>query len=100
RARERRDRRGSAGFEQLLRPVERIVPLERLEPSVLALDQRILDPVLRVQVSEGESALVAEPALVDLGVVAGENPLHLPLARRRADVAADRAEAADGRGAL
>ena len=42
-----------------------------------------------------EAALVAEPALVDLRVVAGEDPLHLPLAGRRGDVAADRAEAAD-----
>ena len=49
---------------------------------------------------EGEAALVAEPALVDLGVVAREDPLDLALARRRADVAADRAEPADRRDVL
>ena len=52
------------------------------------------------QVREREAALVAEPALVDLGVVAREDPLDLPLARRRADVAADGAEPADGRHVL
>ena len=43
-----------------------------------------------------EAALVAEPAAVDLGVVAGEDPLDLPLADRRRRVAADRAAGADG----
>src|SRR5262245_16009870 len=43
----------------------------------------------------GEASLVAQPALVDLRMVAGEDPLHLSLARRHVDVAADRAEAAD-----
>ena len=52
------------------------------------------------EVREGEAALVAEPALVDLGVVAREDALDLALARRRADVAADRAEAADRRHVL
>src|ERR1700748_2170821 len=45
---------------------------------------------------ELEAAVIAEPALVDLGVVAREDALDLALARRGADVAADRAEAADG----
>ena len=68
--------------------------------SRAGLAQRVLDPVVGVEVREGEAALVAEPALVDLGVVAREDPLDLALARRRADVAADRAEAADGRHVL
>src|SRR3954469_14814188 len=41
-----------------------------------------------------EAALVAEPAAVDLGMVAGEDPLDLPLPHRRVDVAADGAEPA------
>src|SRR5580765_4778136 len=49
---------------------------------------------------EAETALVAEPALVDVRVVPGADPLHLALARRRLDVAADRAQAADGRDVL
>src|SRR5580765_4706167 len=100
RARERGDRSGAARLEHRLRAVERLVPFERLEAPVPALDERILDPVRRVQMPEGEAALVAEPALVDLGMVTREDPLHLPLASRHADVAADRAEAADGRSVL
>src|SRR5262249_12747420 len=48
----------------------------------------------RVQVREAETALVAEPTLVDLRVVAGEDPLDLALAGGGGDVAADGAEAA------
>jgi hypothetical protein len=51
-------------------------------------------------VREAEAPLVAEPALVDLGVVAGENPLDFALALVDVDVAADRAEAADARHGL
>src|SRR5206468_205337 len=54
-----------------------------------------LHAVARVQLRVGEAALVAEPALVDLGVVAGEDALDLSLAGGGGDVAADRAEAAD-----
>ncbi len=46
---------------------------------------------------EAEAALVAEPALVDLGVVAREDPLDLALAYGRVRVAADGTHAADGR---
>ena len=67
-----------------------------LEAAAAHALERVDDPVVRVEVREGEAALVAQPALVDLGVVAREDPLDLALARRRADVAADRAEAADG----
>src|SRR5882672_12729940 len=49
---------------------------------------------------EREAALVAQPPLVDLWVVAGEDALDLALARRGADVAADRAEAAHRRHVL
>src|SRR5207253_10900293 len=40
--------------------------------------------------------LVAEPALVELRVIPRADPLDLSLARRRLDVAADGAKAADG----
>src|SRR3954453_7311637 len=48
----------------------------------------------------GEASLVAEPALVDVGMVAREDPFDLALARRDVDVAPDGAEAADARGVL
>src|SRR5580765_24763 len=47
-----------------------------------------------------EASLVAEPALVDLWMVAGEDPLHLPFTCRDVDVAADGAEAAHARDVL
>src|SRR5438128_2889576 len=47
-----------------------------------------------------EAPLVAEPAAVDLGVVAGEDALHLAFAGGRVDVAADGTQAADGRHVL
>src|SRR5256885_8678029 len=47
-----------------------------------------------------EATLVAEPPLVDLEVVARQDPLDFALACRRVDVAADGAEAADGRHVL
>src|SRR5205823_7704428 len=71
-----------------------------LEPALAGLAHRLLDPVRGVEVREPEAPLVAEPALVDLRVVAGEDPLDLALARRRGDVAADRAEPADRRHVL
>ena len=58
------------------------------------------DPVVGAQVSVGEAALVAQPAFVHLGVVSGEDPRHLALARRRPGVTPDRAEAADRRDVL
>src|SRR5439155_16760254 len=83
--------------QQLLGLVERVVPGEHVEAAAADASQRVGDPVPRAQVREGEAALVAEPALVDLGMVAGEDPLDLSLSRRRLDVAADGAHAADGR---
>ena len=50
--------------------VERIVPGERLERRCPARRPRVDDPVVGAQMGEAEAALVAEPALVDLGVVA------------------------------
>src|SRR5205823_12158542 len=76
---------------------ERLVPADRAQALAPRAQQRLPDPVARVRVRVREAALVAEPALVDLGMVARLDPLHLALARRDADVAADGAEAADGR---
>ena len=81
--------------QQPLGLVERSVPGELLEAALSDLAERVAHAVAGVEVREAEAALVAEPALVDLGMVAGEDPLDLPLARGRGDVAADRAEAAD-----
>ena len=82
--------------QQRLGAVERVVPGELAEAAAPHALERVDDPVAGVEVRVGEAALVAEPALVDLGVVAREDPLDLALARRRRDVAADGAEAADG----
>src|SRR6266550_8845289 len=48
----------------------------------------------------GETALVAEPTVVDLRMVPRQDPLDLALTCRRADVAADGAHPADGRDVL
>ncbi len=94
-ARERGDDRAARGAEHALGLVEGVLPGETLEGGS-RLPQWIPDPVACMQVLERETPLVAEPALVDLGVVAGEDPLDASFARGRADVAADRAKAADG----
>ena len=80
---ERRHDRRPGVAEEALGLVERVGPGERFEAARPGLAERILDPVGRVQVREREAALVAEPALVDLGMVAREDPLDLALARRR-----------------
>src|SRR5258705_6418581 len=47
-----------------------------------------------------ETALVAEPAVVDLGMIAGQDAFDLALTRRRVHVAADGAHSADRRDVL
>ena len=84
--------------QQALGLVQRVVPRDFLEPR--APYERLAHAILRVQMREREPPLVAEPALVDLGVIAREDALHLPFARRRGDVAAHRAHAADRRHVL
>ena len=96
-AREHRDDPPARLAQQPLGLVERLLPRHGLETAQADALQRLAEPVLGVQVRVREAALVADPALVDLGVVAGEDPLDLALAHRRVDVAADGAEAADGR---
>ena len=72
-ARERGHGRGAALAEQRLGAVERVVPRERLELPRAGLLERLDDAVARVEMVVGEAALVAQPALVDLGMVAGED---------------------------
>ena len=90
----------SARAQEPLRVVERVVPRDRLHAAPADAPERVDDPVVGVEVGEREPALVADPALVDLGVVARQDPLHLALARRHRDVAADRAVRADRRHVL
>ena len=54
----------------------------------------------RARCGIGEAALVAEPAAVDLGVVARQDPLDLALARRRATLQPTGQSAADRRDVL
>src|SRR5205085_12553628 len=81
--------------QQPLGVVEGVLPGNLLEPAEADAPQGLGDPVLGVEVREAEAALVAEPALVDLGVVAREDSLDLALALVDVDVAADRTQATD-----
>ncbi len=96
-AREHRDDAPARLAQQPLGLVDRLLPRNLLETAPAQALQRPREPVPGAQVRVREAALVADPALVDLRVVAGEDPLDLPLAHGRVDVAADRAEAADRR---
>jgi hypothetical protein len=66
---ERSHDRSPRAAEQLLGSVERGIPRDGLEPERTPL-QRLAYAVLGPEVRVGEAALVAEPAAVDLGVVA------------------------------
>ena len=92
------DRRAGAA-EEPLGAVERVVPRDRLQ-AVSAADERLEHAVVGGQVRVGEAALVADEPAVDLRVVPRLDPLHVSLARRRADVAAGRTEPAHGRDVL
>src|SRR4051794_40324524 len=75
---------------------------ERFLPTDLGpvLQPRPGDPLRRVKHLEAVAAAVAEPAVVDLGVVAGQHPFHLLVADGEADVALARADRADRAGVL
>ncbi len=83
--------------EALRRFADGLVVGDGLEAAPADPDQRLAQPVGRMQVIEREPALVAEPAVIHLGVVPGEDPRDVALAGRRPGVAPDRAEPADGR---
>ena len=70
-----------------------------LEPAAAA-DEALRDALVARQEAECVAALVAEPALVDLGVVAREHAHHVPLPDVDGRVAADGAEAAHARDLL
>ena len=74
---------------------DRLVPGDRAEAAVAGADHRPGDPLLGVEHLEGEAALVAEPAVVDLDVVAGEDAQHLLVADGEPHVALRWAERAD-----
>ena len=78
----------------------RAARLDRLRPARLPqaaafADLRRRDSLRRGQHLERVAALVAEPAVVDLVVVAGQHPLYLFVADREGDVALRRAQRAD-----
>ena len=84
-------------------PAGRRRPSRSRPPSSAALaapQPRAHDPLLGAEHLEAVAALVAEPAVVDLGVVARQHPLHLLVADGEADVALARAERADRAGLL
>ena len=72
-----------------------VVPLAGLETGQGA-DQRCRNALVTRLVAR-EAALVAEPALIDIGVIAREDSLDLAFAQRRPGVAARRAAGADRR---
>src|SRR6266508_104882 len=100
RSRERYDHRSLGLAETALPFVEGLFPGDRLEPAAANALERPADAVVGPQVLVGEAALVADPAGVDLGVVARQDARHLPLTCRRPHVAADGTKAADGRHVL
>ncbi len=75
-------------------PVERLGP-GRFRQRAAAADLRAERPVLAGEHLEAEAALVAEPAVVDVLVVAPEDAYDLLVADRELDVALARAESAD-----
>src|SRR4029450_13213393 len=76
-------------------PLDGLGPGDRAEAPVPGADHRAGDALGRIEHLEGEAALVAEPAVVDVGVVPGEHPQHVLVADREGDVALARAEGAD-----
>jgi hypothetical protein len=79
---------------------KRVIPGQGLVPAATREPAGVDDPVACTEVREPEPALVAEPALVDLGMVPRDDALDLSLASRGFDVAAHRAEPADRRHVL
>ena len=86
--------------EPLVRLLERALPRDRAQLAAVA-HERLGDPLRRMHHLVAEAALVAEPAVVDLGVVARHHAQHLGVvADGELDVALRRAERADRAGLL
>ena len=90
RARVRDHDRPSGLAEPALGLVDGLLPRDRLEAAPAHSEERRANPVGGAHVVEREAALVAEPAVVDLGMVPREDARRLPLPRRHPDVAARR----------
>src|SRR5690606_20592574 len=96
------DRRGLAAGagEAGDRRLERLRPRDRAERAAL-VEERLRDPLLRVDRLVAEAAAVAEPAVVDVLVVTREHAEHARVvADRELDVALARAHRADRAGLL
>jgi hypothetical protein len=85
--------------EALRRLVERTLPAHRPQVAAVA-HHRPGDALVDVHRLVGEAALVAQPAVVDLLVVAGQHAQDALVAHGEADVALRRAQRADRAGAL
>ena len=93
---DRRDLALAGAQQAQRRRLDRLVPARRRA----AFEPRTVDPLRVGEHLEAVAAAVAEPAVVDLGVVAPEHPFHLLVADGEADVALARAERADRAGLL
>ena len=92
--------RAAAGLLERARGVvERLLPARRHERLALA-HERLGDPLVDVGRLVGEAALVAQPAVVDLVVLAREHAHHAVVADGQLDVALRRAVGADRARAL
>ena len=79
RSRESGDDPALGAAEQRLDAIERVIPSDRLEAEP-ATGERLGDAIGGLQVGVSEPALVAQPAAVDLGMVAREDALDLAFA--------------------
>ena len=94
-----RGRLGARLLERAAGVLERLLPARRHQVRALA-DQRLRDALFAVDRLVGEAALVAQPAVVDLGVVAREHAHDAVVADGELDVALRGAERAQRAGAL
>ncbi len=89
------DERAARLLEAARGRLGRLLVGDGVEAAAPHAQERLVDAVGGAQMLVPEAPLVAEPAFVDLRVVAGEDSCHRAFPRRRPDVAADRAETAD-----
>ncbi len=99
RAAGQRARAVAGRLERARRGRDRLVPARRHQLGAFA-HQRLDDPLLGVHGLVAEAALVAQPAVVDLVVIAREHAQHAFVADGQLDVALRRAAGADRARAL